>query len=170
MKEEVRLPKNGKEGLLYGIIICTITVIIMTTMNISLQFKRLDGEVALLILKAIPIILIIAMLLESLIIGRIADRLVEKFSEPTDGFNAKILFNILFCVLGMSACMTIFGDMMGNGISLASFTRFPSHWPKNFCVALWCEILLAQPLARFAMRKLHSHQEDNATKYVKDLG
>ncbi len=159
MKEEMRLPRNGKEGALYGIIICGITALIMATMNISLSFGRLDGEVALVILKSLPIAMIIAIALESLIIGPITGRLVTKFSEPTDGFNAKTLFNILFCVFGMSICMTIVGDMLGNGISLDSFTRFPSQWPRNFCVALWCEILLAQPPARFAMRKLHLYQE-----------
>jgi len=54
----------------------------------------------------------------------------------------------------MSVCMTILGGA-GNGLSLEPLKTFPINWPRNFCVAIWCEILLAQPLARFAMKKLH---------------
>ena len=100
------------------------------------------------------------MLLESLLIGRISEKLVEKFTEPSDGFNTRILFNILFCVTGMSAIMTIVGGMIGEGkLSLEPFITFPSHWPRNFCVAFWCEILLAQPIARKAMKLLHKKSD-----------
>lgn len=156
MKEEKRLPRTRKEGLLYGAIIAAITATIMCTINIAIAFGRFDKEVLLIILKSIPLMWIVAMLLESLVIGNIAESLVNKFSESTDGFNAKILFNILFCVLGMSALMTIIGGMAGEGISLHPFVTFPSHWPTNFCIALWCEILLAQPVARLVMQKIHT--------------
>ena len=119
----------------------------------------------LIILKLVPIIWIVAMLIESLFIGRLASKLVERFSEPTDGFNAKILFNILFCVTGMSLIMSVLGSMIGSGtISLAPLINLPSHWPRNFCVAFWCQILLAQPAARLVMKKLHKHQLKKSVK------
>ncbi|AGY80828.1 MAG: DUF2798 domain-containing protein [Carnobacterium inhibens] len=153
------MPHNAKEGMLYGLIICTITVIIMSTVNIGLEFGKLDTEVFLIILKSFPIILIIAMLLEVLVIGRIAEKLVHTFSDDTDGFNAKILFTIFFTVIGMSLIMTVIGGMLGKGISLDSFGSL-SHWPRNFSIALFCELLIAQPPARFVMKKLHLRQED----------
>ncbi|CZQ87543.1 Hypothetical protein Tpal_911 [Trichococcus palustris] len=159
LEEENRLPQNGKEGLLYGAIITVITCLVMSTLNIGTSFGRLDKEVLTIILKCIPIVFVIAMLLENFVVGRIAEKLAHKFSEPTDGFNANILFRILFTVTGMSICMTIIGDMVGHGISWGSFERFPSHWPRNFAVALWCELLVAQPPARFVMKKLHEQQE-----------
>jgi hypothetical protein len=154
--EENRLPQNGKEGLLYGSIICILTVIIMTTLNISIEFGKLDGEVALIILKSIPIVWIIAMLIEVLVVGKIAEKLVNKFTESTDGFNTKILFNILFCVIGMSVIMTIIGNILGNGISLEIFTKFPLNWPRNFCVAFLSELLIIHPIARLVMKKIHT--------------
>ena len=30
----------------------------------------------------------------------------------------------------------------------------PANWPSNFCIAFWVEMLIAQPIARFAMKKL----------------
>lgn len=158
--EEKRLPRSQKEGLLYGSIICLVTVIVMLFLNIGTSIGRIDFNTIAIILKMVPVIFIVAMLVESFVVGKIAGKLVEKFSNPSDGFNAKILFNILFCVTGMSAIMTIIGGMIGQGkISLEPFETFLSHWPRNFCVAFWCEILLAQPLARFVMKSIHKKEE-----------
>lgn len=157
---DIRLPRNLKEGLLYGSIICILTVIIMLLLNIGTSFGRLDSEVLFIIIKMVPLIFIIAMLLESFVVGKIASRLVNKFIEPTDGFNARILFNILFCVTGMSASMTIIGGMIGMGkLSLEPFYTFFAHWPRNFFVAFWCEILLAQPFARFVIKNIHRYKQ-----------
>lgn len=162
---EDRLPRNAKEGIVYGAIICAISALVMSAVNISLNFGKFDTQVALIILKAFPFAFIIAMLMENFIVGRIAEKMVHNFSDANDSFNAKILFTVFFTVIGMSFTMTIIGDMLGNGISLASFAAL-SHWPRNFCIALFCELLLAQPPARFAMKKIHLRQEENLT--VKD--
>jgi len=156
------LPHNAKEGMLYGAIICAITAIIMSTVNISLGFGKFDTEVLLIVLKSLPLVWIIAMLLETLVVGRIAEKMVHNFSDTTDGFNAKMLFTIFFTVIGMSVIMTIIGDMLGNGISLASFAAL-SHWPRNFSIALFCELLIAQPPARFVMKTLYLRQESKLT-------
>lgn len=156
---EKRLPQSKKEGFLYGSIICVITVIVMLMLNIGTVFGGFPKEAILAIIKLLPIIWCVAMLLENFVVGKIANKLVEKFSEKTDGFNSHILFNILFCVTGMSAIMTIVGSLIGNGLSLEPFRTFFSHWPRNFCVAFWCEILLAQPTARFVMKAIHNHKE-----------
>lgn len=155
--EETRLPRSGKEGLLYGGVICLVTVIVMLTLNIGTLFG-LSLQTLFIILRLIPIIWVVAMLIESLIIGKIAEKLVVKFTEPSDGFNTRILFTILFCVTGMSATMTIVGSLIGNGLSLEPFKTFFLHWPRNFCVAFWCEILLAQPAGRLVMKILHKNQ------------
>lgn len=64
--KETRLPQNGKEGLLYGSIICLITVIVMLMLNIETAFGGLTKDAFLVILKMLPIIWIVAMLVESI--------------------------------------------------------------------------------------------------------
>lgn len=145
---------------MYGAIICAISALVMSAVNISLNLGTFNSQVALIVLKAFPIAFIIAMLMENFIVGPIAEKMVHHFSDANDGFNAKILFTVFFTVIGMSFTMTIIGDMLGNGISLASFAAL-SHWPRNFCIALFCELLLAQPPARLAMKKIHLRQETN---------
>lgn len=154
---EKRLPRNNKEGLIYGLTISAITVILMVFLNIGTE-KGITKDSILIMLKSIPIFIILAMLIETFIIGRISSKLVDTFTEPSDGFNTKILFNILFCVTGMSITFTLIGTIINTGISKDLLENFIKHWPRNFCVALWIEILLAQPLARKIMKQIHKER------------
>lgn len=162
MHFEKRLPRNGKEGLLYGAIISTLTVIFMTSLNVIVGAGEFNAEVILTILKYIPIFWVIVMIIEPAIFGRIAEVLTEKFTQPTDSFNAKILFRILFTVLGMSAAMTFVGDVVGNGFSSDIFSNWLQNWPRNFVIVLIAESLVIQPIARYAMVKLHDSQDKKA--------
>jgi len=159
MNQESRLPRNGKEGALYGAIICTLTVLFMVSFNVILAVGEFNQNTALTIIKMLPVFWIIAMIIEPVLIGRIAEKLVEKFTQPTDSFNAKILFRILFTVLGMSICMTLIADIIGNGFSSKIFSNFLTNWPRNFLIVLIAESLVIQPIARFAMVKLHASQD-----------
>ncbi|WP_404331909.1 hypothetical protein [Mesobacillus maritimus] len=86
-------------------------------------------------------------------------KLVAKFTSPTDGFNARVLFTILFSVTILSVLLTIIGSWIGmKQISLEPFQTFFYDWPRNFFIAFWIEMLLAQPIARFAMKKMHAVQ------------
>lgn len=151
---KLKLPKNQKEGFIFGSIICVITVIIMLLLNISTS-AGISKTSIINILKLIPIMWIIAMIIENVLVGKIASFLVDKFTSETDSYNAKNLFNILFCVCGMSLLMSIIGNVVGTGDIVSAVTSLPTHWPRNFCVAFWCQILLAQPVARLVMKKIH---------------
>ncbi|WP_209300556.1 hypothetical protein [Lentibacillus salicampi] len=47
-------------------------------------------------------------------------------------------------------------------ISLEPIQTFFYSWPRNFFIAFWGEALIAQPIARFAMKKLHASQANKA--------
>ena len=156
---EKRLPKNNKEGLIYGLTISIVTVTLMVLLNIGTE-KGINKDSLIIMLKSIPIFIILAMLIETFIIGRLSSKLVDIFTEPSDGFNTKILFNILFCVTGMSITFTLIGTIINTGISQELIENFLKHWPRNFCIALWIEMLLAQPLARNIMKQIHKERKN----------
>lgn len=162
MQQEKRLPRNGKEGLLYGTIISTLTVIFMTSLMVILGAGEFNGDIAFTILKILPIIWVIVMIIEPAVIGRLAEALTAKFTKPTDSFNAKILFRIIFTVFGMSIVMTFVGDLVGNGFHPELFSNWIHNWPRNFMIVLIAESLVIQPIARFAMVKLHESQDKKA--------
>lgn len=163
MKEK-RLPRNGKEGFLYGSIICVITVCVMLIVNVGTGMGNLYKDTWIAILKSIPLVWVVAMLMESLVMGRFGRMMAAKFGGSTDGFNARILFNIVFVVLGMSVSMSVIGPMLSGEWIGEALRAFPAHWPRNFCAAFWCEICLAQPVARSVMKAWHTRQERNGQK------
>ena len=155
MKEK-RLPNNSKEGVIYGSIICLISVTFMLSLNIIINVGRLDKNVLSIIIKSLPLMFVLIFLLENIAVRPVVDKLNNIFTSKTDSFNSKILFNILFTVTIISFIMTIIGPMLANGISLAPVINIFKHWPLNFFAAFWMELLIAQPVARLVMVKIHS--------------
>ncbi|MBW6411741.1 DUF2798 domain-containing protein [Clostridium weizhouense] len=149
------MPRNGKEGLIYGCVICALTCIFMATMNICINMGGVSGASIVTVLKAFPLVFIIAMILEMFIVGKVADKLVSIFILPTDSLNAHIMFRTFFTVIGMSIIMTNVGEILASGLSLEAIKEFPICWPRNFCVVMFLELLIVQPIARNMMRIMH---------------
>jgi hypothetical protein len=151
------MPRNQKEGIIYGIIICGIMVYFMGLMNISIHMNGLTRETLWIATKSFPVIFVIAMVLENLFVGKVARLFVAKLIPQTDSPNARILFMSFFIVTGMSLCMSLVGGILSSGLNSSVLTAFPETWPRNFCVAMFWQLLVAGPLARKAlqlMRKL----------------
>ncbi|HDR4440083.1 hypothetical protein BK720_02255 [Bacillus thuringiensis serovar brasilensis] len=159
MHQENRLPRNSKEGVIYGTIIVTLSVLIIGSINMILAAGGFNQNVAMKMLINLPLIWIIVMIIEPLAIGRFAEFLSSKFISPTDGFAARIMFRTLFTVLGMSFTMTIIGEIIGNGFTPDIFDHFTHIWPRNFLMALFLESLVIQPIARLVMVKMHEAQD-----------
>ncbi|MFP7296900.1 hypothetical protein [Neobacillus niacini] len=158
MYRDDRLPQSPKEGILFMLIISIISVNTIAPIIMGLEFG-FSKENYLETLKVIPIMWIIVIILVRLVTGPLVGKLMPKFTGITDGFNARVLLNILLNVTVLSILLTIIGTWVGTKqISLEPFQNFFHSWFRNFGVAFWIELLLAQPIARFAMKKLHSYQ------------
>ena len=153
------MPRNVKEGFIYGGVIGALTCIFMATMNISIHMGGVSGEAIVTSLKAFPLVFIIAMIIEPFIVGKIADKLVNVFSLPTDSLTAHIMFRTFFTVIGMSIIMTNVGGILSSGFSREVIKEFPISWPRNFCVAIFLELLIVQTIARNVMKIMHEIQE-----------
>jgi len=158
MYKEDRLPQNQKEGIIFLLIISIISVntIAPIIMGFELGFSK---ENYLATLKIIPFMWLIVVLLVRLVAGPLVGKVMPMLVGQTDGFNARVLLNILLNVTVLSILLTIIGNWVGTKqISLEPFQNFFPRWFRNFGVAFWIELLLAQPIARFAMKKLHAKQ------------
>ena len=67
---------------------------------------------------------------------------------------------ILCTVFLMSIFLTVIGTWIGSRhISLEPIINFLYKWPRNFAVSLGVEMVIAQPIARFVLLKLHQHKD-----------
>ncbi|WP_174612747.1 hypothetical protein [Virgibacillus ihumii] len=159
MHEETRLPRNGKEFVLFLAIISILSVNIIAPLIMGFEFG-FNREVYLRTLQVIPFVWISVIFLVIFIANPIVNKMVPKFVKSTDSFNARVLFTILFSVTILSIFLTVIGSWIGmRDVSFVPFQTFFYDWPRNFFIAFWVEALIAQPAARFAMKKLHAVQE-----------
>ena len=170
--QENRLPQTKREGLLYGSIIAGITSLLMATFNISLSFGTINGQILLNILYSWPLFFVIAMLLENFVAGPFAIFMCKKFGGETDGFNARIWFRIIFTVTAMSFLMTfvglLWGEILSGSVTTKIFSDFLIAWPRNFFVVFWIETLIAQPIARACMKKLHTSKQAKIVEFTQN--
>ena len=160
------MPRNKKEGIIFGICICCIMVFFMGALNISIHYGEFNSEVMMICLKAFPVTFIIALILEGAVVGKINEMLLEKFCGKNDSANARILFNCFFIVTGMSLIMTFVGGMLG-GDSLSLVTReFFVRWPRNFCAAFFLNILVAGPISRYILRMIQNKSDAKENSVV----
>ncbi len=89
-----------------------------------------------------------------------AEWLTAKIVAKDDSFNAHVIINILCTVFLMSILLTVVGTWIGTRhISLDPIKNFFFIWPRNFAISFGVELLIAQPVARFVMLKLHQVQD-----------
>ncbi|MEK3697487.1 hypothetical protein NYE33_10965 [Paenibacillus sp. FSL R10-2199] len=162
MHGETRLPRNAKEGLLFLLIVSIISVNTIAPLIVGLELG-FSKEVYLDTLKILPFMWVIVVLLVRLVAGPIVRKVLPKFTGQTDGFNARILLNILLNVTVLSVSLSVIGTWVGTGnVSLEPVRNFLHIWPRNFGIAFWIELLVAQPIARLAMKTLHARQDRKA--------
>jgi len=162
MHSETRIPRNGKEFIVFLAIVSILSVHTIAPLIMGLKFG-FSKEVYLNTMKVIPFVWLCVIVLVPFVVNPLVTKLVAKFTASTDGFNARVLFTILFSVTILSVLLTIIGSWIGmREISLEPFRTFFYDWPRNFFIAFWIEALVAQPIARYAMVKLHAAQERSA--------
>ena len=113
-----------------------------------------------------PVMFLVAFTLANTVVGWCAKRIVKRYIGPEDSSNAYICFNIIACVLLMSVILTFLGGLVGETIGfilggpqmdvLGLAANWINIWPRNFCIAFWVEMLIAQPVARRAMYRMHT--------------
>ena len=159
----MKLPRNKKEFALFMAVISVISVNIIapliTCFEIGFNIKVWMG-----VFKVMPFIWVSVIILV-LLTHKPASYITEKIVSKDDSFNSHIVINILCTVFLMSIFLTVVGTWIGSRhISLEPIRMFFYKWPRNFAISFGVELLIAQPIARFVMLKLHNRQDENEEK------
>lgn len=159
MEFYMKLPRNKKEFVLFMAVVSIISVNIIAPLITCFEIGFNMG-VWMDVYKIMPFIWISVIILV-LLTHKPASYLTEKIVSKEDSFNSHIVINILCTVFLMSIFLTVVGTWIGSRhISLEPIAMFFYKWPRNFAISLGVELLIAQPIARFAMLKLHNRQDE----------
>ncbi|KNZ43500.1 hypothetical protein [Acetobacterium bakii] len=154
----MKLPRNKKEFTLFMMVISIISVNIIAPLITCFEvgFRM---EVWADAIKIIPFIWV-AVIALVLITYKPAGWMTGKIIEKDDSFAAHIVVNILCNVLLMSIFLTVIGTWIGSRqVSMEPIVLFFYKWPRNFAISFAVEALIAQPIARLVMLKLHQLED-----------
>lgn len=153
-----KLPRNKKEFALFIAVISIISVNIIAPLITCFEFG-FSMAVYKDVLSILPFIWLSVVALV-LITYQPAEWLTAKIVAKDDSFRAQMLANIVCTVLLMSVFLTVIGTWIGSrSITLEPIRFFFHKWPRNFAISFGVEALIAQPIARFVMRRLHEMQD-----------
>ena len=156
------MPRNKKEGIIFGISMCSIMAFFMGLLNISIHVGGLNMHSLQTASIAFPVTFIIVFLLENLVVGNFKKLFFKKVVSENESKNAMILFNAAFIVTMMSFIMTIIGGFLGGDNFNTIISEFFTRWPRNFLAALFLTLLSAGPASRTLLNAVQNYSDKKA--------
>lgn len=161
MDFHMKLPRTKKEFVLFMGIISIISVNIIAPLITCFELK-FHLSVWANVLTVTPF-LWLAVIALVLLTYKPAEWLTNQVVSRDDSFRLVVTINILCTVFLLSIILTVVGTWIGSrNISLEPLVGFFYIWPRNFAISLGVELLIAQPIARFIMLKLHQRIDAKA--------
>lgn len=155
------MPRTKREGVFYGVVMAFTMSIFMNLLNTFLHAGvSMESLERALLLQ--PVILAIVMIVESLIVSKLAQKAMKRFVQAKDSTEAHALARTVCMVTGMSLAMSLIGLVLAGTPLTELPLHFASAWPMNFCAAFWWQILVAGPIARMALKVMRTHQSERA--------
>ena len=168
MEFYMKLPRSKKEFALFMAVISIISVNIIAPLITCFEMG-FHLSVWTQALRVIPFIWLSVIALV-LLTYKPAEWLTGKIIEQGDSFNAHIVVNILCTVFLMSIFLTVIGTWIGSRqISMEPIRMFFYKWPRNFAISFAVESLIAQPIARLVMLKMHQIKDSKNSDMLKQM-
>ncbi|MDE1548911.1 hypothetical protein [Jeotgalibaca caeni] len=158
MEFYMKLPRNKKEFVIFLLTISIISVHIIAPL-ITFFEVGFHFYVWLDVLTILPFIWITVIALV-LLTHKPAEWLSSKIADKNDRFRSQMVINTLCTVLLMSVFLTVIGSWIGaRHISMDPIRMFFYKWPRNMAISFLVEAVIAQPIARFVMLKMHQAKD-----------
>lgn len=160
------MPKNKFQDAVFTVIMVIVMVYAMVCYNISTNMGGLSNEVFLMALKELPIMGVIAFILEFFLIGKLAQKLALKLLDPKKTPSILITIGIsTVIVCFMCPIMSFFGSIFFNYEGMENII---AKWLQiavlNFPMALCWQIFYAGPFVRFIFRKIFKEKKMQENK------
>lgn len=154
MRYYMRLPRGKREFCLFMAIVSILSVNIIAPLITCFEtgFSLETWRAALSVIPCVWLVVVACVL----VTYRPAEWVTARFLDDGDGYNAHILVNIFATVLMMSVILTIVAPWIAAGhVSMEPIEDFFVRWPRNFAISFAVEAVVAQPIARAVMNRLH---------------
>lgn len=164
------MPRNLKEELVFTAIMAGLMVLVMVGYNVVLA-EGFTSNLVLHTLEEYPGGLIVAVILDLLVVGKLAKGFAFKYIINDYMKKNVLLIGLtisVLMVLGMVTCMSLFGIIMAGNVSWGAYGH---AWLFNVIMALPLQLLIVGPIARTILGKMQASadaatalREENTTE------
>lgn len=155
------MPKNKFQDAVFTVIMVIVMVYAMVCYNISTNMGGLSNEVFLMALQELPIMGVIAFILEFFLIGKLAQKIALKLVDPKKTppiLVTMAISTVIVCF--MCPIMSFFGSILFNYEGMENII---ANWLQiavlNFPMALCWQLFYAGPFVRFIFRKIFKEKK-----------
>lgn len=155
------MPKNKFQDAVFTVIMVIVMVYAMVCYNISTNMGGLSNEVFLMALQELPIMGVIAFILEFFLIGKLAQKIALKLLDPKKTppiLVTMAISTVIVCF--MCTIMSFFGSILFNYEGMENII---ANWLQiavlNFPMALCWQLFYAGPFVRFIFRKIFKEKK-----------
>lgn len=152
------MPRNKKEGIIFGITMCFLMICGMSAYNLALVGKLSYTKFAIGLIPGF----IVAFFFDTVIVGPIAKKLAFKLPIDRNNKLQTILAISLLMITGMVTFMSVFGLLMRPELPENIIHAYFTAWRMNFIAALPLQLLLVGPISRLKLQMWQRYFDSRA--------
>ena len=152
------MPRNKKEGIIFGVTMCFLMVCGMSAYNLALVGKLSYTKFAIGLIPGF----IVAFFFDTVIVGPVAKKLAFKLPIDRDNKLQTILAISLLMITGMVTFMSVFGLLMRPELPENIIHAYFTAWGMNFIAALPLQLLLVSPISRLKLQMWQRYFDNRA--------
>lgn len=142
------MPRNKKEGIIFGVTMCFLMVCGMSAYNLTLVGKLSYTKFAIGLIPGF----IVAFFFNTVIVGPVAKKIAFKLPIDKNNKLQIILAISLLMVTGMVTFMSVFGLLIRPELPENIVSAYFTAWGMNFIAALPLQLLLVGPISRLKLQ------------------
>ena len=152
------MPRNKKEGIIFGVTMCFFMVCGMSAYNLALVGKLSYTKFAIGLIPGF----IVAFFFDTVIVGPVAKKIAFKLPIDKNNKLQIILAISLLMVTGMVTFMSVFGLLMHPELPKNIVSAYFTAWGMNFIAALPLQLLLVGPISRLKLQMWQRYFDNRA--------
>ena len=152
------MPRNKKEGIIFGITMCFLMVCGMSAYNLALVGKLSFTKFAIGLIPGF----IVAFFFDVVIVGPVAKKLAFKLPIDRNNKLQTILAISLLMITGMVTFMSVFSLLMRPELPENIIHAYFTAWGMNFIAALPLQLLLVGPISRLKLQMWQRYFDNRA--------
>ena len=152
------MPRNKKEGIIFGVTMCFLMVCGMSAYNLTLVGKLSFAKFPVGLIPGF----IVAFFFDTVIVGPIAKKLAFKLPIDRNNKLQTILAISLLMITGMVTFMSVFSLLMRPELPENIIHAYFTAWGMNFIAALPLQLLFVGPISRLKLQMWQRYFDSRA--------